>query len=395
MKKALIVGTVFPEPKSSAAGTKMMQWLELFLSNDFAITYASTSSSGGFSADISGYVVQKMVVKVNDTSFDTFVQDLQPTVVLYDRFMTEEQFSWRVRAASPQTVHLLETQDLHFLREAREKNISFFSTTAKRELAAILRCDLSFLISEFEMQLLHHNFPFVSDKIHYFPLCYKRNTSWKLGTHQRTGFCFIGNFLHAPNRDAVLFLKKIWKEIRNKIPTAKLHIYGAYPSQQILQLHQEKEGFLVHGRAKSVKDVFLQHKVLLAPISFGAGLKGKLLESMQYGIASVTTPLGAEGISTYPKWNGEITNLDTFAESAIAVYNTEENYSDYQQIGINILEDKFDASLFVPEIRAKINSLIQNISNWREHHFLSEIMNYHRQQSVRYLSKWIEEKNKL
>lgn len=394
MKKILILGAVFPEPNSTAAGSKMMQWLSFFNQQEHQIIYASTSPQTAFSEPIDKLVSKCVVVKTNDTSFDEFIQDFQPDLVLYDRFMIEEQFSWRIREYAPNCVHILETQDLHFLRYSREKQLSEYNPTTKRELAAILRCDLTAIISDFEMQFLREKFPFVTDKIFYFPLCYTVDKNWHFGINQRKDFCFIGNFLHEPNRQSVLFLKQIWKDIRNQLPEVNLHIYGAYPNQQIMQLHNEKEGFLVHGRAQNVRDVMLHSKVLLAPIQFGAGLKGKLLESMRFGLPSVTTPIGAEGISDTAYWNGKIVTLDHFVNAAIQVYQAEDSYISYQKNGVSILENQFDIHKFQSQITDLITTCSSDVNQWRNQHFLSEILTHHRQQSVRYLSKWIQEKNK-
>lgn len=393
MKKILVIGNVFPEPDSSAAGTKMMQWLALFKENNFDVIYASTAPKSEFSADISLFVKDSWKIKMNDISFDEQVKTFQPDIVLYDRFMTEEQFSWRIRENHPSAIHLLETQDLHFLREAREKNQDFHNVTCKREIASILRCDLTFIISMAEYNFLRQHFPFVTDKISYFPLCYNIDEA-AFANKDRENFFFIGNFLHAPNRQAVLFLKKIWHNIRQNIPTAKVYIYGAYPNQQILQLHNENEGFIVKGRVKNIQPIFTQHAILLAPLQFGAGLKGKLLEAMQFGALSITTPIGAEGIASDGEWNGRVVELDDFVAATVAIYQEHEKWAILAKKGRIILESKFTLEAHKTRVLEEINTLSKDINKWRNDHFLSEVMHFHRQQSVKYLSKWIMEKNK-
>ncbi|HRO75633.1 MAG TPA: glycosyltransferase, partial [Crocinitomicaceae bacterium] len=108
MKKVLVIGNVFPEPTSSAAGTKMMQWLHLFKANDFQTVYASTSPQSEFSADLTEFTTDTWLVEMNNSSFNEQLRTFQPDIVLYDRFMVEEQFSWRVRETVPSAIHLLE-----------------------------------------------------------------------------------------------------------------------------------------------------------------------------------------------------------------------------------------------------------------------------------------------
>ena len=178
---------------------------------------------------------------------------------------------------------------------------------AKREIASIYRCDCTLMISIYEMNLLQHFFKISIDILHYTPFLLepiqqKEITSWPT-FEERTHFVTIGNFLHEPNWNGVLFLKEeIWPLIKKQLPNAELHIYGAYPSPKVTQLHQPKDGFLIKGRADSAKEVMLNAKVCLAPLRFGAGLKGKLIDAMECGTPSVTTTIGAEAMHDNLDW---------------------------------------------------------------------------------------------
>src|SRR5699024_7195355 len=97
----------------------------------------------------------------------------------FDRFITEEQFGWRVAEQCPQTLRILDTEDLHCLRRARKKAINeersfapedlLNEETAKREIASIFRCDLSLVISEYELKLLQDLFKIDKTLLHYLP----------------------------------------------------------------------------------------------------------------------------------------------------------------------------------------------------------------------------------
>ena len=88
----------------------MMQWLALFKENNFDVIYASTAPKSEFSADISLFVKDSWKIKMNDISFDEQVKTFQPDIVLYDRFMTEEQFGWRVERSIPNALRVLDTK---------------------------------------------------------------------------------------------------------------------------------------------------------------------------------------------------------------------------------------------------------------------------------------------
>ena len=403
MKNLVIIGKVFPEPNSTAAGSRMIQLMDLFLTQNYQITFLSTATISENSFDLSSKNISFQNIVLNDSSFDELIKNLNPEIVIFDRFTTEEQFGWRVSEQVPNAVKILDTEDLHFLRNAREKafkqnrnleHLDLINDVFKREIASILRCDLSLIISEFEMNLLIEKFRIDENILFYLPLfgaVKKPETSFS----ERKNFISIGNFLHEPNWQTVLQLKKLWKNIKNQLPEAEIHIYGAYASEKVFQLHNEKEGFIIKGRAENVESVFNQAKVLLAPIPFGAGIKGKLLESMQFGLPNVTSAVGAEAMHGNHDWNGFITDNETeFVEKAVLLYQDENLWQKSQENGYKIVENRFKKELFEPHFIHKIQEISENLESHRNQNFLGQILQHHTLQSTKYLSKWIEEKNK-
>lgn len=403
MKNLVIIGKVFPEPNSTAAGSRMLQLMDLFLSQNYQITFLSSASISENSFDLSSKNIHFQNIVLNDSSFDELIKKINPEIVIFDRFTTEEQFGWRVSEQVPDAIKILDTEDLHFLRSAREKafkqnknlqNSDLINDVFKREIASILRCDLSLIISEFEMNLLKNQFRIDEKILHYLPLFTEIKKS-ETPFSERKNFVSIGNFLHEPNWQTVLQLKKIWKNIKNQLPEAEIHIYGAYATEKVFQLHNPKEGFIIKGRAENVETIFNQAKVLLAPIPFGAGIKGKLLESMQFGLPNVTSTIGAEAMQENFDWNGFITDNETeFVKKAILLYQDENIWQKSQKNGYQIAENLFKKELFENDFNEKINWISEHLSEHRNANFLGQILQHHSLQSTKYLSKWIEEKNK-
>jgi len=404
----VIIGTVWPEPTSTAAGTRMLQIMEVFQKENYKITFLSSASKGENSFDLESIGVPTKNIQLNDSSFDVLIVKLNPTIVLFDRFMIEEQYGWRVAENCPNALRMLDTEDLHFLRKAREaafkqnRNLVFedyITDVFKREIAAIYRCDLSLIISEFEMQLLTETFKVDASILYYLPFMVNSISIDELNAFpkfsERKHFVSIGNFLHEPNWQTVLQLKKLWKSIKKALPEAEMHIYGAYVSEKAKQLHTEKEGFIIKGRAKSVESVFNSAKVLLAPIPYGAGLKGKLVESMQFGLPNVTSKIGAEAMHGTLNWNGFITNSDEkFIEKAIALYSNEVFWNTAQKNGVELVNKRYKKALFETEFVLKINDLLSNLNKHRNQNFLGQILQHQSLQSTKFMSRWIELKNK-
>lgn len=410
MKKLLVIGFVWPEPNSSAAGSRMMQLIGLFQKQGYQVTIASAAQDSDFMVDFSEFGIDKVAIQLNDSNFDVFVKTLQPDVVLFDRFMIEEQFGWRVIENCPAAIRVLDTEDLHCLRLSRQKASKqnrlfditdlFVEEVAKREIASILRCDLTLMISEFEMEVLQTVFKIDTFLLFYLPILsdsFETNFIEELPLfEERDGFVFIGNFLHEPNLNAVQYLKEtLWPKISEKIPSAILKIYGAYPSQKVLQLHHPKSNFFVMGRAENAKEVVRQSKVVLAPLRFGAGIKGKLLEAMQTGTPSITTSIGAESMQGDLPWNGFVEDtVEGFVAAAVTLYTDQKVWLESQENGNVILNNRYSKVLFEADFEMRMEYLISNIENHRRNNFYGTLLQHHTLASTKYMSKWIEEKNK-
>jgi O-antigen biosynthesis protein len=403
MKHLVIIGAVWPEPTSTAAGSRMLQIISLFQNQEYEITFLCSASKSDFSFDLNTISVQTKAIQLNDSSFDSIIKELNPNVVLFDRFMLEEQYGWRVMENCPNALRILDTEDLHFLRKAREVAFKqnrelvfedYISDVFKREMASIYRCDLTLIISEYEMQLATETFQINASLLHYLPFLSEEITTNVPKFDESKHFISIGNFLHEPNWQTVLELKKYWKAIKKQLPEAELHVYGAYATEKAKQLHNEKEGFLIKGRAESVAEAYSKAKVLLAPIPYGAGLKGKLFEAMQLGLPSITTEMGAEGMNGNLDWNGFITSDENdFVAKAVELYKDKSLWETAQKKGYKIIEKRFKKELFESDFMNKVETLQMNLKSHRNQNFLGQILQHQSLQSTKYMSKWIEAKN--
>jgi glycosyltransferase involved in cell wall biosynthesis len=409
-KSLLIIGAVWVEPNSSAAGKRMLQLIAQFLERDYKITFASPAQKNEKAIDLISSGINEVAIELNNASFDVFVKELNPTIVLFDRFMMEEQFGWRVAENCPQAIRILDTEDLHCLRKTRElclKQQVHFSVEellkqdiTKREIAAILRCDVSLIISTYEMDLLKSIFKINEKILYYLPFLFDEITEsqqkkWQ-SFEDREHFVFIGNFFHKPNVDAVLTLKnKVWTAIRKQLPKAEIHIYGAYVNQQIQELHNKKEGFIVKGFVEDANEVVENAKVVLAPLNYGAGIKGKLTEAMLCGTPSVTTTIGVEGMAGDFPWNGFVADdFSNFALKSAELYTNKPFWEQAQLNGIDIINSIYSKEKNGHLFFSKIEDIQTNLEKHRVSNFLGNLLQHQTLQATKYMSKWIEEKNK-
>ncbi|KNC81761.1 hypothetical protein, variant [Sphaeroforma arctica JP610] len=355
----------------------------------------------------------------NDTAeMSRLLADTCPHVVVFDRMWVEEMFSHYIYQQTPDAMRILDTQDLHSLRDGRMKIIRSGGTIeesvahipypssspmASRELAAIHRSDLTLVCSTHEAQLLKKEYgilphkvavaPFISapefssrstDDLsqdsdcslpatqlptniflrpinesqqivneaqqtthrsqqamngQQQPICGSQNPTRE--SRPRRHFMTIGRYDHPPNADSLSWLcGSIWPLIRQQLPDAQLHVYGSHfppnaahsltymcesetrlqaqpctsggkgasQSSRMVKVHNIAKGVHVKGYMESLEELS-QYKVMLAPLRYGAGIKGKIADGWKWGLPVVTTPIGCEGMGATHLHEHETTNI--------------------------------------------------------------------------------------
>jgi len=405
LKKVLVIGYVWPEPNSSAAGSHMMSILRQFRQQNWQVEFATPAQATEHMIDLANEGISSQSIALNCDSFDRYISEYQPDIVMFDRFMMEEQFAWRVEKNCPNAVKILDTEDLQCLRHARHQahkaeremtQADLFSDIAKREISAILRCDISLIISSFEMDLLINTFKLDSSLLHHLPFMVdlEKLPEKTLSFSERKHFMTIGNFRHAPNWDVVLYLQKIWPLIRKKIPDAECHIYGSYPPPKATALNNPKTGFLIKGWAEDAFTVMEQSRLCLAPIRFGAGIKGKLLDAMMMQTPSITSSVGSEGMHAQEAWPGTVADdINDFVDAAVTLYSNEQQWLNAQQHALTLLNSRYDGKLLGARLISRITEVEQHLEQHRLDNFTGAMLKHHSMMSTKYMSQWIAEKN--
>ena len=222
--------------------------------------------------------------------------------VLFEFFTTAEGALARVRMRRPDLPVVVDSVDLHFVREmraARYANRPWLARlkaarTKRRELRAYARADLILAATENDKTEILRELP--SARISVIPTIHEvRDAVPRFDERRRNSVLFVGGFVHAPNVDAVLFF---WREVlplvRRVLPDVKVTIVGDRAPREILELGGD--GVVVTGWVPEVVPYLDSHCVGIAPLRFGAGMKGKVGEALAAGLPVVTTSVGAEGM---------------------------------------------------------------------------------------------------
>ena len=464
-RSVLFVSFLWPEASSSAAGVRTRSLLEAFKAWGWQVHYLACARANEHTESLERSGVTTHRVSPNrGADFEDALDRASPDAVVFDRFTAEEAFSFRVRAARPTAARILDMQDLHALRRARHDAVkrallggaandggaesesvlraslaavpAAGDPSVARELAAVHRCDLTLVCSPVETRLMRDRFGVPASKL--VPASFfcesssaAKKTEKKTEFASREGFTTIGTFYHPPNVDAVRWLAaEVWPKIRESLPDATMRVYGAYPTEAVKQLHKPKEGFLVLGFAESVAAAMDESRVLLAPLRFGAGIKGKIVDAWMHGLPVVTTPIGAEGMrpgedalwsdfesikDEEEDWGGRWRSLDaaSFARDAVALHEDAGAWERARARGSELIAELFAGEKNRAAVRDATEALFveaefEEFENVREggeterfsttlearraRDYVGGALWHHTLRSTEYFSRWIEMK---
>ena len=249
------------------------------------------------------------------------------------------------RRYAAQAMVIFDTVDLHFLRIARGAALHGDSDEAawaeelrKSELDLMRQSDLTLVVSEYEKNLLHELVPDVVVKVlsTIHPIHGR-----KAPFAARGGLLFLGNFEHEPNIDAARWLvEEIMPQLRTRLTGVILHIVGYAGIEALAGC--ASEDVLVHGFVADLEPVLRSMKLALAPLRYGAGVKGKINMAMSHGVPVVTTPVGAEGMALINRQDAMIAEgRDAFVDAIAELYDSEKLWLTLSDHGLENVRQHF------------------------------------------------------
>jgi GT2 family glycosyltransferase len=259
---------------------------------------------------------------------------------------------------------LYDTIDLHFLRIKRQQDFLSkdyqntnwsWETYQKLEVKFAQKSNATIVVTEAEKKTLSDlevNNVWVIPNVH----CHHQYLLKSF--EQRSGLLFIGSYNHPPNIDAVMWLcKDIMPIVWQSHPEIKVTLLGSNLKDEVKAL--ETEQVIVKGYVENVEPYFIESRVFVAPLRFGAGMKGKIGQSMSYGLPTVTTTIGAEGMGLKEGYDVLIADLpETLAQKIISLY---ENAALWNTIANNSLET---IQQYSPDsVQKKLEDLFASLSN--------------------------------
>ena len=424
----MVVSSLYPHPSASAAGVRTHFMLDRF-TNHSSIDHVHylTGAAPNDSIEKNYPDVTFHHIPPNDSvKMESLLGRIGSNIsmVLFDRFYAEEAYSFHFKEHCSQAIRIVDMQDMHSLRLGRERiilnnhgldhsvvedpfhkleeSIQYEPTIQDevllRELASLNRSDLILVCSPCEMALLE-KFGIRPNKLvaasFWVEPTEVTKTAARTAFASRNNFVFLGGFKHPPNVDTVKVLAEaIWPKIHKLLPDASLNIYGAFCPQQLMTKYKSVPKFFIHGFAPSLEDILTRHRVMLAPLRFGAGIKGKIVDAWRFGLPVVSTEIGAEGMRKSNDWGGRIAHsVDGHVAAAVELYSNEMEWVDASRQGSELLHTLFPVSQW-DTVMAKLTSAVQNRDEMRRSDYQGAILWHQTIRSTEYFSRWIECKNK-
>jgi O-antigen biosynthesis protein len=303
-RRVLFIDHCTPTPNQDAGSETVCNLLLLLREMDFQVTFIPEDNF----LYLPGYTaaLQRAGIEVLYAPYVTTVkQHLKEYGQRYDlaflfRPGVVERHLQTIRRHSPQAKVLYHTADLHFLRMSREAQLQSDNSKQKaademkqRELSAIRSADASIVHSTAELELLRSLLPDV--KLHLFPLIMNIKGTEKSFAH-RNDIVFIGSFQHTPNVDAVIyFTKEVMPLLRTQLPGVRFYAVGSKPPIELQAL--ASDDIIITGFVQDLAALLDKMRISVAPLRYGAGIKGKVGTAMAVGLPVVATSLAAEGMS--------------------------------------------------------------------------------------------------
>jgi GT2 family glycosyltransferase len=297
--RALFIDEATPTPDRDAGSQASVQHMRLLQGLGYRVTFAPSEfqeEAGVYTRALERRGIQCLHAPWRHSLEEALLRMPAPPEVIYlYRYGSARRHLALARRLAPQARVVFSVCDLHFLRLEREAALSGDPLLAAQaaviqheELSLIAAADATVVHSPDEAALLVRLLPRVRVHVVTWPVTPNPTA---LSFAERQGSCFLGGFAHAPNVDAVLWMGR---ELRPLLAGLPLTIYGSGPTPEVLA--ESHGGIRVAGFVPELAPALHRHRSAVAPLRYGAGIKGKVLDSLAHGLPCVMTAVAAEGL---------------------------------------------------------------------------------------------------
>ena len=359
--RALVVDYTTPRPDQDAGGYAAVQEIKLLQELGCKVTFVPNNQAhmGVYTEALQRQGVECIYapfyfsvgefLKERGSEFD---------LVYITRYDIAEQVIESVRQFTDARI-VFNNADLHFLRELRaalaagDASLEAPVETRDRELKVMREVDAILSYNEVEHAVIaSHNLN--EENVFKCPWVLESRRSL-VPFEERSGLAFLGGFRHLPNREAVkYFVSSVMPLLRIAQPGIRFHIYGSHITEDIRSL--ASDDVIVEGFVEKLSDVFDQCRVFVAPLLSGAGIKGKVLESIAHGVPTVLTPIAAEATGLAQGHSTRIANTpEQWCDFITEIYNSEETWNRISENAHALVNQQYSFANGIERMKAVLN----------------------------------------
>ncbi|MGV6852992.1 MAG: glycosyltransferase, partial [bacterium] len=362
--RVLICDAVTPTPDQDSGSVRMVNIMRILKELNYAVSFIpeNHSKSGKYTRNLQQMGIECLYQPFFKSPLEFFQsRGSDFDLIILSRHYVAEQYIDLIKQFSPRAKILFDTVDLHFLREQRfaelensDKLRKRAEQTRQQEMKIANACHKTLVVSPIEVEVLAEQAPqldvSVLSNVHEVYGCQNDFSS-------RRDIMFVGGYQHPPNVDAVLyFVEQIWPTVHAALPELKFRIIGSKMPDEIRQL-EGQEGLEVVGFVELLEPELNQCRLAIAPLRYGAGVKGKVNMSMSYGQPVIATPIAVEGMHAQHEHDVMVAdNPEDFAKCIIRAYQDEELWNTLSENALANVEQHFSFNA----AKAALEKIIQD-----------------------------------
>ncbi len=362
----LFVDATTPEPDQDSGSVRLTNLLRICKQLGYDVTFFADNRAytGRYTRDLQKVGIEVLYHPWLDSLTDFFRErGNEYDYVFISRHYIATNYVALIKRYCPKARFIFDTVDLHYLREQRlaelEKSKTLRSTAAqtqRAELSVIKAADVTLVVSSVEQEVLTQDAPgekvHILSNIHHVP---GRDKCFS----ERKDIYFVGGYQHPPNIDAACwFVKDVWPLIHAQLPEMRFHLIGSKAPEQVSSL--QGDGVVFHGFVESLQPFLSDCRLAVAPLRYGAGVKGKVNMSMAHGQPVVATAVAGEGMFAEHEREFLLAeDAESFAREVVRLYQDETLWNKLSDASIKNVKKHFSIEAARDSILSLFDSLSQ------------------------------------
>ncbi len=346
--RILFIDANTPEPDKDSGSVRLTNLMQCCRALGYGVTFMADSRAyaGAYTRDLQRTGVEVLYspwLESPHTFFRNKAGDFD--YIFISRYYVAINYVSMIRRFCPKTRFIFDTVDLHYLREQRlaelEQSLALKRTahqTRRTELSVIRDSDATLVVSPVEKEVLAKDA--AGEKVHVISNIHDVAGRGKEFS-ERQDIYFVGGYQHPPNVDAACwFVRDIWPLIHAQLPNVQFHLVGSKAPERVRSL--SGDNVIFHGFVESIQPFLDDCRLAVAPLRYGAGVKGKVNMSMAHGQPVVATPAAAEGM--FAEHNREILvaeDAKSFADEVVRLYKDEDLWNQVSDASVRNVEEHF------------------------------------------------------